>query len=221
LAGVPPTSTAVLSDTTAASPTFDADLAGTYILNLVVNDGLVNSISDTMTVTASDIPPSNTAPVADAGNNQNVATGDTVTLDGSNSSDADSDLLTYTWSITASPNGSSAALSDATAAGPTFAADLAGTYTVELVVNDGTVNSNTDVVTITAADSVQAVDGQLVYDNNCSGCHGLGTYDTSGFPDLDGKGSALAGKFTADVSSHKGITLTQAEMDGTATFLGP
>ena len=44
-------------------------------------------------------PPSNTAPVADAGTDQTVDMGDTVTLNGSASSDDDGDALTFAWNI--------------------------------------------------------------------------------------------------------------------------
>ena len=93
----------------------------------------------------------NSAPVADAGPDQNVATGSLVTLDGSASSDADSDPLSYSWSLTSVPVGSTAVLSDATASAPTFTADLAGDYVVQLIVNDGTLDSAADSVVISAS----------------------------------------------------------------------
>jgi hypothetical protein len=47
--------------------------------------------------------PVNQAQVADAGGNQTVTVGDIVTLDYSGSSDADSDALTFSWSLTTFP----------------------------------------------------------------------------------------------------------------------
>ncbi|NOZ83227.1 MAG: JDVT-CTERM domain-containing protein, partial [Epsilonproteobacteria bacterium] len=93
----------------------------------------------------------NTPPVADAGSDQNVQTGSVVTLDGSASYDIDGNPLTYQWSFTSKPAGSSAALTDPTAVKPAFTADINGSYILSLVVNDGTVNSAADSVTITAA----------------------------------------------------------------------
>ncbi len=66
----------------------------------------------------------NTPPVANAGQNQTVALEQTVTLDGSASSDADGDQLTYRWSL-ATPTGSGATLLNPTAVKPTFQVDLA------------------------------------------------------------------------------------------------
>ena len=101
----------------------------------------------------------NTVPVANAGVDQNITTTSTVTLNGSSSSDADSDLLPYNWSITSKPAGSSATLSSTTTASPTFTADVDGSYVVQLIVNDGKVNSVADTVTVTSstANSVGAV----------------------------------------------------------------
>jgi hypothetical protein len=80
-------------------------------------------------------------PVANAGSAQSVVAGSVVTLDGSRSTDADRDSLTFAWTLTSKPAGSSASLSGATSASPSFTADVAGTYTASLVVNDGKASS--------------------------------------------------------------------------------
>jgi hypothetical protein len=51
-----------------------------------------------------------------------------VTLNGSGSTDANSDPLTYGWTLTARPAGSAAALSGANTVNPTFTPDVAGSY---------------------------------------------------------------------------------------------
>jgi hypothetical protein len=148
----PAESSSTLSDPTAVMPTFAVDLPGSYSAELVVNDGTVDSAPDTVTVTTENSPP-----VAGAGPDQTVLVGDTVSLDGSTSHDADGDPLTFAWRLTP-PAGSSATLSDPTAVMPTFAVDLPGTYSAELVVDDGTVGSAPDTVTISTENSRPVAD---------------------------------------------------------------
>ena len=52
LVSTPLHSKATLSGATSATPTFKADKAGTYVANLVVNDGIVDSTAATVTITA-------------------------------------------------------------------------------------------------------------------------------------------------------------------------
>jgi aldose sugar dehydrogenase len=87
----------------------------------------------------------NTQPVADAGPDQTVIAGTMVTLDGSGSSDADGDDLTFTWTLTG-PGYFDEALAGVS---PVFCAATAGTYTATLAVNDGIVDSDSDETTIT------------------------------------------------------------------------
>lgn len=97
----------------------------------------------------------NAAPVANAGSAQNVPYTTTVTLDGSKSSDADGNPLQYAWTVVSKPTGSTAVLSSATVVKPTFVADKLGTYTFQLIVNDGTSNSAASQVKVTAYDPLQ------------------------------------------------------------------
>jgi hypothetical protein len=147
LTTVPAGSNASLSDSTNVSPTFTADIDGAYIAQLMVNDGTVDSTANTVTITADT---TNSAPMANAGEDQNIATTTVVTLNGSASSDADGDAISYSWSLTTVPAGSNASLSDSTNVSPTFTADIDGAYIAQLMVNDGTVDSTANTVTITA-----------------------------------------------------------------------
>jgi chitinase len=143
LTSVPAGSGATLSDEGAAMPTFVADRSGTYVARLVVSNGVRASVPDTVEITAINDPP-----VADAGSDQNVYRGETVTLDGTGSFDPNGDVITYAWTLSSRPAGSSASLSGATTSSPSFVADAEGSYEVTLVVHDGELESEPAVVTI-------------------------------------------------------------------------
>jgi hypothetical protein len=138
-------SSAVLSDSDTASPSFVADVNGEYKATLVVDDGFIGSEADSVLVSFANVPP-----VAHAGGNQAVMAGETVTLNGSGSSDANLDPLAYYWSLVSRPDGSTAVLDNDTDITTWFDADVAGTYVVSLVVNDGNINSAADNITIVA-----------------------------------------------------------------------
>jgi len=95
-----------------------------------------------------DLTPANRPPVANAGPNQTVFVGDTVTLAGSGT-DPDQDPLTYLWVFTR-PDGSGASLTNTHVATPTFVPDVAGVYTGSLTVSDSKLTSPASTVTITA-----------------------------------------------------------------------
>ena len=143
----PAGSNAALSNTNNPSLSFGVDKIGMYVAQLIVSNGTLNSAPSTVTITTT-----NTAPVADAGPNQTVAVGALVSLNGGASSDADQDPITYLWSFSSKPAGSTTVLSASTSKTPTFFADVTGTYVVQLIVNDGFSNGLTpSTVTITAA----------------------------------------------------------------------
>lgn len=145
---------ATLDSPTAASTTFvapDVTAAApqTLTFQLTVDDGQFAQ-ADTVTVRVEE----NVPPVADAGPNQSVASMATVTLDGSQSSDANSiDTLGFSWTQTGGP---AVDLLDADTSQPSFDAPAVamGTsvvLTFELTVSDG-VFSDTDSVSIVVGD---------------------------------------------------------------------
>lgn len=142
----PQSSNATLSNSAIPNPTFVADVHGDYVASLVVTDEH-GAASNPDTVTVSFM---NVKPVANAGQNQAVAVGQTVFLSGSGSSDANGDTLTYSWSMTSRPASSLAELANTTGMDTSFIADMPGIYVVSLVVNDGFVDSDPASVTITA-----------------------------------------------------------------------
>ncbi|MDB5819624.1 MAG: domain containing protein [Rhizobacter sp.] len=153
LTSAPAGSTAALSATNVVSPTLAPDLAGTYVAQLIVNDGQVNSSPVTVTILGND-----TAPVANAGSAQTVMRTSQVTLDGSASSDAENDALTYIWSIVSAPSGSTATLSATNVIHPTITPDATGSYVLQLVVNDGQLDSTASTVAVMATPIVTTTD---------------------------------------------------------------
>lgn len=157
----------------------------------------------------------NTAPAANAGPDQNIATGSLVTLNGSGSTDADGDTLTYAWSFTSTPGGSAATLSNATLATPTFTADKDGTYVLSLIVNDGTTDSAADTVTITSttASNTGVLDtafsgiGYVVHSNAAGGIFndaGKGVaVDSSGKIVVAGYSTAPGGDYDMAIWKYK------------------
>ena len=137
----PQNSTAQLDDSTDVMPSFVADLPGDFVIQLIVTDDK-GAPSEPVTVMVST---RNRRPVANAGPDQtmpfNEEGNEEVRLDGSQSSDPDGDEITYNWTFTDKPENSNSELDDSTAMMPTFIPDLPGTYILQLIVNDGELDS--------------------------------------------------------------------------------
>ena len=178
-----------LSGANTATPSFVAPAATGSIQNLTfaltVSDGVATSAASV----AIDIN-ANQPPVANAGVDQGpINTGTMVTLNGGASTDPDGNPLTYSWTQVSGP---AATLSSATSANPTFVApNVNGTQNLvfQLVVNDGTVNSPPDTVTIavravgtvTVIQRVVGADGSFNYTSSIAALSGaIATSNGSG-----------------------------------------
>jgi RHS repeat-associated protein len=146
LLSAPSGSAASLSFSTSPYPYFMADVAGKYAVQLIVNDGFMDSTPATVLISSD-----NSRPVADPGLHRTVAVGSTVQLSGTESTDADGNPLTYRWAILYQPSAANAILSSATTVDPTFIASKAGLYVVQLIANDGQLNSAPVTTWINAA----------------------------------------------------------------------
>ena len=123
----------------------------THVLTLTVTDSEGGTDAATVTIT---VISGFASPVANAGADQNnIASGATVTLDGSGSTKDRRKTLDYSWAR-AGGTGGAARLSSTTAEQPTFTAETLTpgardeTYSFTLTVTDGDA-SDTDTVTIT------------------------------------------------------------------------
>lgn len=86
---------------------------------------------------------------AGAGSNQSAPVGSTVTLDGTSSKDTEGKSFTYLWSLVRKPTTSTAALTGADTAKPTFVPDQTGEYEIELTIANAQYSSK-DRVTVVA-----------------------------------------------------------------------
>jgi hypothetical protein len=179
---VPNGSSASLSDPAGVHPTFTVDVSGTYVAQLIVNDGTFDSAPKTVTIDSLNSPP-----VADAGQDQSFSTTPvTIQLNGRQSYDPDGDPLNYLWSIVSMPPESSTNLSDNAISTPTFVADSLGTYIVQLIVSDDMgLSSNPDKVIITSGNVkpvAKAGFNQVVLVGEDVLLDGSGSYDANNDP---------------------------------------
>ena len=191
-------SSAALDDPSASSPFFVADKIGEYRISLVVTD-IHGSSSDPDEVVVST---QNSAPLADAGEDQAASLWDTVTLDGSLSSDPDGDPITFSWAVVSTPSVSSAALSDPNVAKPTFVADSPGDYIFSLTVTDShNASSQPDQVvvsTVNSRPSANAGEDQTIHVGVPAELNGSGS-------DPDGDTISYAWQFTAKPQGSQAV----------------
>jgi hypothetical protein len=168
-----------ISSSTSATASFEPDADGAYVFSLTVWDsGGAASTPDSLSVTVS-ARSTNSTPASNAGANQSASgTADCAplsygtagydceacvdyyfTLDGSGSTDADGDSLTYSWSVTSG----SASLSDSTVVNPTLTVTSPS-------VSYGITNSNTVNVQLKVTDCMGASDtDNLAVSYSCTG----------------------------------------------------
>ena len=224
-----------LSSSTSQKPTFPAPDVGMggekLIFRLTVTDRGGLQDSDDCAVNISWV---NTAPVANAGPDQKVGEGETVTLSGSGSTDVDDGIATYRWVQT---NGPAVTLSDGNSANPTFDAPDVGpggtSLVFELTVKDlnGLVGKDTCVVNTTwqneppqadaGGDQTVAEGARVVLDGTGSldiddGMAGYRWRQVSGTPVSLSNSTAGRPAFTAPDVGQKGDSL-QFELTVTDT----
>jgi PKD repeat protein len=134
---------------TGAAPTYQFNHAGQYIVTLTVADAAGNTNIDTVVVTVED----QTDPVANAGPDQSVNEGATVTFDGSDSTD-NVGVDNLTWNFT-----DASVQITLYGQNPTYVFLSSGTFVVTLTVMDAAGNSDTDTVTIRVNDHPTASAG--------------------------------------------------------------
>ena len=205
----PAGSQAVLSDPTASRPSFTVDKRGDYFIQLIVNDGKADSAPDSVQISTQ-----SSAPVANAGPDQGVFVNTTVQLDGSQSSDADGDPLTYRWSLLHKPAGSAAVLANVTTINPSFTVDKPGSYTAQLIVNDGTVDSATDPIVVSTQNSRPAANAGA---DQIAIVGDPVTLDGNGSQDADGDNLSFAWSLITQPANST-VALTGADT-ATPTFI--
>ena len=159
----------VLENPDTAQPTFIADTLNsgdedvTHVFRLVVGDSEIDheefgldvpglrKLEDLVVIT---VTTGNLPPVANAGPDQTVFFGDTVTLDGRDSLDHDGNIVSHKWTWTVGTDNSSVALVNENTAQPTFVLETRDanaqqvTHIFTLTVTDDRGSTNTDTVRI-------------------------------------------------------------------------
>lgn len=164
----------------------DTNNATVLSFELTVSDGIASSSAWTMIF----VNKVNHPPIADAGLDQTVPEGATVTLDGTASADPDGDSLSYSW---VQVGGTNVTLLEANTATPSFTAPDVGpagaTLTFELTVDDGKGGTTNDSVVINVTDvnhppTVNAGTAQIVNEGDVVTLNGTAS-------DVDGNSLSL------------------------------
>jgi hypothetical protein len=189
-----------------ADSSFIADLAGTYKVELTVNDGNADSTVSMLTVSVTDIP----IPIASAGPDMSEQLGQQVTLHGSGSHDINNGTLTYAWQLNHHPSASKIVFSTNTDESPQFTPDVEGTYVFKLIVNNGVADSAADTVTIT----IKPVAAQVVHQDLYQDLLDLGLDSTDAHYLVDNHKSEASSVVANTNRLFKGVTITDSMFKG-------
>ena len=196
-----------------ANPTFtapqvDANTPFAFVLQVCDEAPTVLCDTDTVVVNVLDVPEEDLAPTADAGADQTVDEGVTVTLDGSGSSDPNAgEALTYAWTQT---GGTTVTLTGANTATPSFTAPDVGpageqlTFSLEVCDEANPVSlCATDSTAVNVQDVV--VPASTISINN---------------PAAVIEGGAVSFTVSLSAAQAETVTVDYATSDGTATAPG-
>ena len=163
-------------------------------------NGNTEGYSDFVSATGITSTPTNRAPIADAiGPIGTVTEGDTVSLDGTGSSDPDGDTLIYSWTQTAGP---AVTLSNTASARPTFTAPAGpATLSFRLTVSDSQERTDSDTVSVSVESSTPPHTDHEDHDD-----HGDHT-DHSDHTDRD----ALEAREHSDHDDHQDVTASHSD----------
>jgi uncharacterized repeat protein (TIGR01451 family)/CSLREA domain-containing protein len=169
------------------SVNLSAYAAGPYTVSLTVtdDDGATDSDTSSLTVIQPNVPPTAEAAGPYAGE-----VGQTITLDGSGSSDSDGTITTYAWSINGNNyNGVSPSVD--------LSGYASGTYTVSLTVTDDDSASDSDTSSLTVFPGISVTDSSV----------------TEG----DSGSTEMTFTVSLDAAIPYTVTVNWATADGTAT----
>ena len=141
----PAGSLAAIQNANQVIATIEPDLAGDYVISLEVTNAFGQSDPSTIILSASD---DNLPPNANAGVDQSVLLGASVTLSGTRTNDPNGDAIQYEWWFTHTPDGSFAVLTNPGTVCPSFVTDLEGLYTISLFASDPLLTYGIDNVVV-------------------------------------------------------------------------
>ena len=192
------------------------DIAGDWRLTAeqTVSGKLPSLPSGAVTLTVSPDALVDQSPVANAGPDQTVTAGATVTLDGSKSNDPEGYPLTYAWYQTYGP---AVTLSNAATAAPSFIAPTGlnedAALTFSLTVSDGVNESAPDVVTITVRHDIEpcSPDGDVDRNGSLTAADALLAFQQAlGLAQLDACQLRIADVFPQPAAPDGSITASDA-----------
>ena len=199
------------------SPSYRFDNPGIFVVTLKVINEKGNWNWDSMAVTVIDITP----PVADAGPNETINESDTVTFNGSKSSD-NVGIVKYTWTF---KDGIGDVTLFGEASSHTF--EIPGIYLVTLNVTDAVRLWGTDTMTVTVNDITppvaEAGPDQIVVEGDTVSFMGIGSSDNVGIVNYtwtfyDGEPVTLYGLQSAYTFNTPGLFVVTLNVSDAAGY---